>query len=103
MSDPIRIKADIIPYIPEYSALVRSWVDTDQTYRDVCRGQDFPPPEDLVDNWQRSGVSSYLLLSEQRPVAYCEIWKRPLEMACEIAHLIVDPTKRFHGYGTKML
>jgi len=103
MSDPIRIKADIVPYTAEYSRVVRSWLESLETYRDVSRGTDFPPPEDVVDSWQRDGVSSFLLFAEGKSVAYGELWSRRLERAVEIVHLVVDPFKRSRGYGTKML
>ena len=103
MTDPIRIKADVIPYTPEYSRDVLSWIDSEEAHRDICRGEGFPPPDDLIDSWQRSEVSSYLLFAQNRPVAYGELWSRPLELAVEIAHLVVHPQKRGRGYGTKML
>ncbi len=103
MSESTRVKADIVPYTSEYSKVVLSWIDTEETYKNVCRGTNFPPPDDLVDSWQREGISSYLLFSTGKPVAYGELWNRPLELAIEIAHLIVAPYKRSRGYGTKML
>ena len=103
MSEPTRVKADIIPYTAEYSQLVRSWIDSEETYRYVCRATDFPPRDDIVDSWQRKTVTSYLLSSHGKPVAYGELWDRKIERAVEIAHLIVDQYKRSQGYGTKML
>ena len=103
MSEPTRIKADIIPFSLEYASLVRSWIDSEETYFNVCRGKEFPPPDEIVETWQRQGVSSYLLVSENKPIAYGELWRRPLEMAMEICHVIVDPYKRSRGYGTKIL
>lgn len=103
MSDPARVKADIVPYTAEYSRVVRSWVDSEETYLNVSRGTGFPPPDDVVDSWQRDGVSSYLLFTEGKPVAYGELWIRKLERTVEIVHLIVDQYRRSRGYGTKML
>ncbi len=103
MSESTRIKADIVPYTVEYSKVVLSWIDSEETYRNVCRGIQFPPPDDLVDAWQREDISSYLLFTSGKPVAYGELWGRPLEMAIEIAHLIVTPPQRYRGYGTKIL
>jgi len=103
MSEYTRVKADIIPYTAEYSRVVFSWIDSEETYINVCRGTQFPPSDDLVDSWQREGVSSYLLFASGKPVAYAELWSRPLELAIEIAHLIVAPYQRSRGYGTKML
>ena len=103
MTDRTRVKADIVPYSEEYARDVLSWIDSEETYRAVCRGTELPPPDDLIHSWQRQGVQSFLLFSENRPVAYAELWNRPLEMAMEIAHLMVAPYKRGQGYGTKML
>ena len=102
MTDPIRVKADLIPYVPEYSRVVHSWIDSEETYLDLCRGKQFPPPEDIVDSWQRDGVTSFVMLSERKPVAYGELWHRPTDLALEIAHLIVDRYRRSEGFGTKM-
>ena len=49
MSEPARVKADIIPYTAEYSKVVLSWIDSEETYRNLCRGNRFPPTDDLVD------------------------------------------------------
>ncbi len=103
LNEYTRVKADLVPYTAEYSRVVLSWIDSEETYRNLCRATEFPPPEDLVDSWQREGISSYLLFSEGKPVAYGELWEKPLETAIEIAHLIVDPYKRSRGFGTKML
>jgi len=103
MSEPTRIKADLIPYNEEYARDVRSWLECEETYHNVCQGRDFPPPDDVVAGWQRKNVTSYILMEQNHPVAYGEIWNRPIEMAVEIAHLLVTPYKRSQGYGTKML
>ncbi|MCP4685050.1 MAG: GNAT family N-acetyltransferase [bacterium] len=103
MSDPARVKADLVPYTQEYSGVVRSWIESEETYQLVCRGINFPPPDDIVDSWQRKGVVSYILYANQKPVAYGEIWERPVEQAAEITHVLVDPYKRSRGYGTKLL
>jgi len=103
VSKPISVKADIVPYSKDYARVIRSWIDSPKTYRNVCRGNDYPPPQNIVETWQRKGVTSYILFSNNKPVAYGELWNRPHELAYEIAHLIVEPTNRFQGYGTKML
>ncbi len=102
MSHPLKTKTDLVPYSEQYSTLVRSWLDTPKTYQDVCRGKDFPPPEDIVDNWQRQDTESFLLFADNKPVAYGELWHRPVEMASEIMHLLVSPYDRGKGYGTHM-
>lgn len=103
MTDPISAKADLIPYSEEYAQQVRSWIESEETYFFVCRGREFPPPEEIIDSWQRPDVTSFLLFADRRPVAYGELWSRPNERAVEIAHLLVDPHHRSQGYGVKML
>ncbi len=104
MSEPTKVKADLIPYTPDFSSVVRSWIDSEETFANVARGRtDFPPPEDIIDSWQREGVTPFLLTVDRKPVAYGELWARPAELAVEITHLLVDPFKRSSGYGTHML
>jgi len=61
LTESIGAKADIIPYAPDYAQTVRSWIDCEETFANVCRGTEFPPPGDIVDSWQREGVSPFLL------------------------------------------
>ena len=103
MSGQSHSKADIVPYTKEYSATVRGWIDSAEVFRDVCRGKEFPPPQDIVDSWQRKDVSSYLLFRSGKPLAYAELWARPNDLAVEVAHLIVDPARRSEGFGTRMV
>jgi GNAT superfamily N-acetyltransferase len=103
LSEPTRIRADIIPFTLEFSSLVRSWIDSEDTLRNLTRSGEYPPQEEIVESWQRKDVSSYLLFSEHHPIAYGELWPRPVERAVEIAHLLVAPANRSQGYGSKML
>lgn len=103
MSGSSHPKADIVPFTAQYSEKVRSWIDSEETLFDVCRGKEFPPANDIVDTWQRKDVNSYLMVSAGKPIAYAELWSRPNEMAVEIAHLIVDPVRRGEGYGSLMV
>lgn len=102
MSQPVQ-KADLVPFTPDYSRVVRTWIDSQETYYHLCRGPSFPPPEDIVDSWQRNNVVSYLLYAGGKPIAYGELWARPAEQAVEIAHLLVDPFERSKGCGTHMI
>ncbi len=103
MNEPEPVKADLIPYTPEYLQEVRSWIDSRETYYNLSRSKDFPPPADVIRLWQREDVSSYLLYTGNHPVAYGELWHRPQEMAIEIAHILVKPILRWQGYGTTMV
>lgn len=103
ISEPTHAKADLIPYSPEYAGTVRSWIDSEKTYYYVCRGKEFPPPDEVVDSWQRTGVQAFILFANNKPIAYGELWDRKVERAMEIAHVIVDPVHRGEGYGTKII
>jgi ribosomal protein S18 acetylase RimI-like enzyme len=103
MDDHIQVKADLVPYTSEYAGVVRSWIESEETYQLVCRGINFPPPDDVVESWQRQGVKSYLLISNRKPIAYCELWERKAEQAVEVAHVIVDTYQRSRGFGVKLL
>lgn len=96
-------KADIVGYTKENSLAVRSWIDSEETWQALSPGREFPPPENVVDSWQSAKVSSYVLMSANKIVAYGELWDKPQRLAVEISHLLVDPFKRGEGYGTKML
>jgi ribosomal protein S18 acetylase RimI-like enzyme len=103
MSSQNIIKADLIPFTLNHADLVLSWIDSEKCYYDLCLGKGFPPPIDLVESWQKEGVRTHLMYVQSQPVAYAEFWERPFELAVEIAHLIVDPSRRFQGYGTRMV
>jgi ribosomal protein S18 acetylase RimI-like enzyme len=101
--EPIEIKADLIPYADEYAETIHSWIDSEETFKFITRGVGFPPSVEVAKTWQREGMSSYILLSNQKPIAYGELWIRPNELAIEIAHVIVDKAHRGEGYGVKLI
>lgn len=103
MSEFAQAKADLVPYTAEYASVVRGWIDTEQTYHNLSRSGEFPPVEDVVESWQGDNISSYLLFTSSKPVAYGELWSRPIDRMIEIAHLLVYPSMRLRGYGTRML
>lgn len=103
VNEQSQVKADILTFSEDYTRTVLSWLDSPETLYAICRSKDFPPEESVIASWHRSDVSPYLLFSNNSPVAYCELWNRPMELAMEIAHLLVDPIKRSQGYGVKML
>jgi RimJ/RimL family protein N-acetyltransferase len=95
-------KADLIPFSHSFAQRVASWIDSAETYCNMT-GELTEPPEDVVESWQQVDVKAFLLMAHGQPLAYGEIWDRPVELAAEIGHLIVDPARRGRGYGTKML
>ncbi len=52
--------------------------------------------------WQaEEDNSSYLLLENDVPVAYGELWHEPGE--AELAHLMVDPARQRQGHGIRLV
>ncbi len=103
MSDSAQIKADIIPYDSEYAMEVRSWIDSEETYFNICEGKGFPPPENLIATWQKPDMSSYLLLTQNQPVAYADLSHPQRSISAEILHTLVAPQRRYQGYGSLFL
>lgn len=96
-------KADIVGYTEENSLAVRSWINSEETWEALAPGREYPPPENVVESWQTTKVSSYLLMSANKIVAYGELCDKPQRLAVEISHLLVDPFERGKGFGTKMV
>lgn len=95
--------ADIISFTEAYSALVRSWVDSERTYRQLGGRGDWPPSDELITGRQTNQMDAYVLVADRRPVAYAELWPQPQQMALEVRWLLVDPQRRDEGFGSKML
>ena len=95
--------ADIIPYTDSYAALVRNWIDSERTYRRLGGRGDWPAPDELITGRQLNDMKAYVLIEQRWPVAYAELWPRPQQMALEVRWLLVDPTRRNDGLGSKML
>jgi ribosomal protein S18 acetylase RimI-like enzyme len=59
---------------------------------------------DVVDGWsQRPDVEAFVLCDDRHVVAYGEIWVDPDEREVELAHVIVDPTRRGEGLGNHLI
>lgn len=83
------------------TATVFSWLDSPEVYRIMTCGQaKWPPPSDLVSQWQGDSASSWLLRDVGgEPLAYGEIWLSENPEESELKHLLVDPSLRGHGIG----
>ncbi len=103
MSDESKLKADIIPYTAEFSGIVRGWIDTARTARNLGILDGFPPDESIPERWQKQHVQGFMLITSGAPVAYAEIVERPALLAVEFLHLLVEPSVRNQGYGSLML
>lgn len=59
---------------------------------------------ETVETWAASpSVEAYVLRDADRVVAYGEIWVDTDEQEVELAHLIVDPSRRGSGLGTHLV
>lgn len=96
-------KADIVGYVKENSMTVRSWINSEETWEALVPGREFPPPDNVVESWQTAKVMAYVLMSDNRIVAYGELRNKPQRLAVEIGHILVDPFKRGQGFGTKLV
>lgn len=59
---------------------------------------------ETVETWADSpSVEAYVLRDSERVVAYGEVWVDADEQEVELAHLIVDPSRRRSGFGTQLV
>lgn len=95
--------ADIIPYTDHHAALVRSWIDSERTWRHLGGRGPWPPSDDLISGRQLNDMKAFLLLAQREPVAYAELWPRRAQLALEVRFLLVAPKRRNQGMGSRML
>lgn len=59
---------------------------------------------DMYHSWhEASDQFGYILLEEDQPVAYGEIWEDVEEKDLELAHLLVHPSYRNKGVGKQLV
>jgi GNAT superfamily N-acetyltransferase len=103
MADDTKQKADIIPYTAEFSGIVRGWIDSARTARNLGILDGYPPDDSIPERWQKSGVHGFILITGGVPVAYADVVERPPLLAVEFMHVLVEPSVRNQGYGSLML
>ncbi|MGE6489215.1 GNAT family N-acetyltransferase [Paenisporosarcina sp. NPDC076898] len=82
--------------------LIADWLqnDTDCFY---ATGEDVYSAEMYRSWYEASDQFGYILLKEDQPVAYGEIWEDVEERDLELAHLIVHPSYRNKGIGKQLV
>jgi ribosomal protein S18 acetylase RimI-like enzyme len=65
-----------------------------------CSRAEHPFPAEVVVGWAaQPDVTAYLLVTDDEPVAYGEVWSDEAEGEAELARLIVAPVARGRGVG----
>ena len=62
------------------------------------------PDVSVFSDWHADeDVSAFVLLEERTPVAYGEIWREREERSVELARILVSPTRRRCGIGSRLI
>lgn len=96
-------KSELVQFSAEYTDRVLSWPAAARELK-WWFGLTGDPLSDrpVFLKWQaEDGNSSYLLLENDVPVAYGELWLEPGE--AELAHLMVDPARQRQGHGIRLV
>jgi GNAT superfamily N-acetyltransferase len=90
----------LVPFTPAHADLVSSWAPTAAEVRSWCARTEAPVPAEVITGWSDADdVAAYLLLDDDEPVAYGELWLDAEEEEVELARLLVAPARRGRGVG----
>ncbi|OKJ49597.1 hypothetical protein AMK27_36320 [Streptomyces sp. CB02009] len=90
-------------FTPEHAREVADWPLSAEESALWCGRRESPVAELTVIGWQRhSDVSAFLLVEEEKPLAYGELWFDEEESEVELARLIVAPEHRGRGMGREL-
>ncbi|MGI8691694.1 MAG: GNAT family N-acetyltransferase [Geodermatophilaceae bacterium] len=86
------------------AAIVAGWSRSAEEAVVWCSRAEHPFPADVVRGWwTEPDVEAWLLVSDEGPVGYGEIWLDEPEDEVELARLIVAPEARHRGVGKTMV
>ncbi|GAA4181662.1 hypothetical protein GCM10022252_06410 [Streptosporangium oxazolinicum] len=95
---------DLLPFTATYAATVAGWPASPLEVAMWCGRHEFPLPARVVADWQRGeDVRSHLLLAEEGPLGYGELWVDTEEDEIELARIIVAPGARGRGIGRELV
>ena len=90
----------LLPFSRAHASLVASWPRSSDEVLLWCGGKEFPLPAETVLDWQLDDeVQSYLLIDDEVPVGYGELWLDAEENEVELARIILSPAARGRGLG----
>jgi len=89
----------LVPYDGGSAAAVVAWCAA-SPFSSEWVPADAPDPDAVLAGWHADpDITGYLLLRDEIPVAYGELWVEADEEEAELAHLVVDPALRRQGLG----
>ncbi|MFJ8934660.1 GNAT family N-acetyltransferase [Streptomyces sp. NPDC102365] len=92
------------PFDTKHASLVAGWPVTAAEALMWCGPREFPVTERTVTAWQREqDVTAYVLLVDEQPVAYGELWPDTEKDEVELARIIVAPGARGRGLGRRLV
>jgi ribosomal protein S18 acetylase RimI-like enzyme len=97
---PTRTEPTLLPFSTDAAGQVAAWATTPAEVTAWCSRTEAPVPAEIVAGWsQQPDVRAYLLLADDAPVGYGELWIDDDEAEVELAHLIVAPGLRGRHLG----
>ncbi|MEU9958698.1 GNAT family N-acetyltransferase [Streptomyces sp. NPDC050982] len=91
---------DLLPFSASHATTVATWPVSATEVTMWCGRREFPMAGETVAAWQRdTDVTARLLVEDERPVAYGELWFDTEEDEVELARIIVAPESRGRGLG----
>ncbi|MGW3943035.1 GNAT family N-acetyltransferase, partial [Streptomyces phaeochromogenes] len=91
---------DLLPFTAAHATTVATWPVSAAEVAMWCGRREFPVAGETVAAWQQdTDVTARLLVEDERPVAYGELWFDAEEDEVELARIIVAPEARGRGRG----
>ncbi|MGW3917313.1 GNAT family N-acetyltransferase [Streptomyces sp. NPDC005070] len=95
---------DLVPFTPAHAASVASWPLSVTEVVMWCGRNTIPVTEQEISGWQQDDdVQSHVLVDDERPLAYGELWFDADQDEVELARLIVNPEVRGQGLGRELV
>jgi ribosomal protein S18 acetylase RimI-like enzyme len=95
---------DLVPFASVHAAVVAGWPRSAEEAVMWCGEREFPFPAHRVADWQRDDdARAHLLMADDEPVGYGELWLDAQENEIELARIIIAPGARGKGLGRTLV
>jgi ribosomal protein S18 acetylase RimI-like enzyme len=95
---------DLQPFDPVHTELVASWPRSAEELLMWCGTSQFPLPAATIEGWhQDPEVRARLLIEDDVPIGYGQLWLDAEEDEVELARIILAPAARGQGLGRKLV